>query len=111
MIFLLPLPLKGEDWGEGGLIFLPLIILTQTSKNLVKNGIGFFQDLIIPEPNNPIPVWLQPEGTLTISQRCLHMLTAIDFNDQIFLKAYEIDNIFSYGCLAAGFEISQLAVF
>jgi len=39
------------------------------------------------------------------------MLTAIDFNDQIFLKAYEIENLFSYGCLAAEFEISQLAVF
>jgi len=39
------------------------------------------------------------------------MLTAIDFNDQTFLMAYKIDNVFSYGCLATEFEISQLAVF
>ena len=48
-----PSPLVGEGWDEGAKN-LPLLRLIQDSQNLLKNGFGFFQHLVIPKSNDSI---------------------------------------------------------
>jgi hypothetical protein len=59
-------------------------------KDCSQRSIGIGQSLIVPKPDHPIPLRLDPIHSI---RALLGMLTAIDLDDQLRLGTKEIRNI------------------
>ena len=69
-----------------------------------------FQNLMVPEPNDAIPLRLQVCGTPVIIFNLQSMLTAIKFNDKSTFNAHEISNEGTYGVLPSELVPSQTPI-
>jgi hypothetical protein len=65
----------------------------------IRHPDGVLQHLIIPEPQYAKPLIFEPTGPPAVGF-VVGMLAAIDFDNEVFLEADEVDDIFSDHCLS-----------
>ena len=80
------------------------------AQNLSQHVFHPQQHVVVPETNDAVTVGLQKTRALVVLWRALKVLAAIEFDDQRWIKAEEIDNVRSYWNLAAEFVTAQLPV-
>ena len=77
--------------------------------NLPHHRLGSAENVVIPEAQNAIALFLQPLSAARVVLNLLCMLTAIDFDDDAALEADKIDDECADWLLAAKFDAGQLA--
>ena len=104
----IPSPLVGEGKGGGSI-----------SREFFKhpayfryNAIGILQDFVVPEPDNAKTLALKPIGaTLVVnSLPSFSMLPTIEFDDEAWAKAREIDDVIANQGLATEAQTSELFI-
>ncbi len=75
--------------------------MKQGCSDCLKHPVQFVEYLIVPESQNPVSHFLQFIGTVFVVWNMIHMLAAIQLNDEISFKTDEIYDVWSYHLLAA----------
>jgi hypothetical protein len=75
---------------------------------MLNNRVGFVQNGIVPESDNPPPAILQIFSSPGVIFQPLRMLPAVELDDQSPLNARKIDNIEPYRMLPAKFTICDI---
>lgn len=61
-------------------------------QNSIKYSIEIIQNLMIPEPDDAITTLLEPGRPRLIRTALFHVLTTVQFDDQLFVKADEVND-------------------
>jgi hypothetical protein len=101
-VFLLPLPLAGEGWGEGA----------GDLPDLFHHRICLHEHIVVPEAKRPKSKCSHFSGSLLVMrQSCrLVVLPTVKFYDQADLNAREIGKVPTHGVLTTEFQAKQLPV-
>ena len=92
----------GRDWrGGGGFEGLP---------DGGADGVGFLEDLVVPEPDDFEAPALEPSGASGILVGLLEVVATVDFYDELAVEGCEIDDVGAYGGLPAEFAAGDLAL-
>lgn len=83
---------------------------TQCLQDHLKNALGIFQHVVIPEANDAITLRLQKTCAPRIHFRPFVMLTAIKLNNELLLSADEIGDVWTNGKLATKFKPEERAI-
>ena len=62
------------------------------------------------EANDLVPIVAQTVGAKRVREFLILVMGAVDLDDELRLRASEIDNVVTYGVLPAEFQICVLAV-
>ena len=95
---LLPLPLAGEGWGEGGGLL-----------NRRQYAVSVLQDMVVPEAQDAPTTRRQESATLRVS-RIFKMLAAINFYDEPLRNRREVGDERADWHLAAEFDCAQATI-
>ena len=124
---MIPSPLEGEGEGEGFLPPRPLrerVVLPVPSplegegrvrgniqfiSDLLQNCLGLAQYLVIPEAQNPIAHLGQIVSPMLIRLYLVAVMSAIKLNDQLHIRAKEVNDVTSDRLLATKLEAVYLS--
>ena len=99
-----PLPPCGGGLGGG------CFSAAKCGKDEFHDPVGVLKDIVVPEPNDAVALALEPTGAPCVALKLSSVLTAIDFDDELALKADEIDDEPSDGRLATEKASAEFAV-
>ena len=73
-----------------------------------QNAVGVGEHVVVPEANDAVAFRFEPARARRIGFFLIHMLSAVDFEDEIGFRTEEIDDIAADGLLAAKAEAVEL---
>lgn len=76
----------------------------------MEHTFGILQYVVVPESDDLVSFAVQPCSSMFVFFDLNSVLTAIEFDDQLGIVAYEIDDIRPYWVLALEFEAFQLSI-
>ncbi len=85
------------------------VALTQFFRNPLDHAIDVFQNLVVPETQNPMSLLLQPAGADRVILDLESVLPAVDLNNEFLFRAKEIDHVWSNGLLPPEPSVIDLA--
>ena|SRR5690349_20705414 len=88
-----------SEAGEG-------VPVAQGFENDIQNAFGIGENIVVPKPDHTPTVLLQPRGASQI-RGALVVLTAIGLDDQVILRASEIDDVWTDRMLPAELVAGQ----
>jgi hypothetical protein len=96
-----PSPLRGRNEVGGAL---------QILSNPLQNPVYVSEHIVVPKPQNNETLIAKPNITLFIVIFLLHVLSAVEFDNQSLLQAYEIDDVAPQRLLAAKLATVKLPI-
>ena len=78
------------------------------TSNDAQDALEFIKHPIIPESKHLVTLLFQPGCPPSVILFLVHMLPAVEFNDQLFFEACEVYNILTQGMLPPEFVVAKL---